>query len=203
MATRDEVKAVIAYMRGAFPNYHPDLDGGVNAVDVMSDLLGDLPSDTLLVAVKSCCAQAGRQFAPSAGEIRGEAVRLHAKASGVPSASDAWGEVVAQMRLTGSYRRPTFTHPLVEKIVERFGWRTLCQSDNTIADRAHFLKLYESALHDAEADAAELPIVTTYIDQTRQIASGEICALAGRLTKRIPALRDDRAAAMDRGEGEY
>ena len=39
---------------------------------------------------------------------------------------------------------PEFTHPLIRETVDAIGWEYLRYSENLIADRAHFLKAYES-----------------------------------------------------------
>src|SRR5512139_3748081 len=94
MTTREEVKAVVLYLKSAFPNYNPAIDGQYNAIDVNLDILRDLDSRMLWMAVKTCCAEPGRQFAPSAGEIRGAVVDIRAKAAGFPDVAQAWGIVV-------------------------------------------------------------------------------------------------------------
>jgi len=37
------------------------------------------------------------------------------------------------------------------------GWRELCSSENQVADRAHFMKIYEAELAREIANAALLP----------------------------------------------
>lgn len=220
MTTREDIKKVMAYMGCAFPNYHPEIsEGGVNAVDVMEDLLGDLPKDTLMAAVKACCAEPGRAFAPSAGEIRGMAVSLHVRAAGVPSAGEAWAAVIESFErmpsgvMAGGGHTPTLDNPIVQEAVKEMGGYAAIGVDfydNLMPNRAHFLKIYAALLARHQEDAATLPEVAGYIESR----SGEqIRALTDKLTKRIPArvdyrppsereiaIGEARAAAFDRGE---
>ena len=65
MSTRKDIAEIIGYMKLAFPNYSPDVTSPINTVDVLLDLLGDIPAETLKLAVRAACAEAGRAFAPA------------------------------------------------------------------------------------------------------------------------------------------
>jgi hypothetical protein len=175
---------VIAYMALAYPNFHADVTGSPNTVDVMLDLLGDLSAETLQTAVKACCAQPGRAFAPSAGEIRGAAVQLHAQAAGLPSAAEAWGAIMEGFRHTSFDQPALLDHPLIREAVRCMGGMDrIGQSENVMAERAHFLKIYQQIYDRAVSDAAQLPAVQDYIAAQRQI-SGGIKSLADTLGQR-------------------
>ncbi len=47
MSTRKDIAEVIGYMKLAFPNYSPDVTSPINTLDVLSDLLGDIPTEIL------------------------------------------------------------------------------------------------------------------------------------------------------------
>jgi hypothetical protein len=74
------------------------------------------------------------------------------------SSGEAWGDVVDAMRRYGSHRAPgvdfTFGDPLVGDCVRRLGWRDLCASENQVADRAHFMRMYDDVAEPAERDRA-------------------------------------------------
>lgn len=207
MATREEIKTVIAYLKMAFPNYKPELDGQVNTVDVLTDLLGDIPANALMVAVKAACAEPGRQFAPSAGEIRGKLAELHAKAAEVPTAAEAWEAVMESFRVVRSQRPALLDHPLVAKAVRVMGGLDkIGMSENIGVERAHFFKIYEQLLERALADASELADVTQYVLENRvseNRISGEIRALSESMRKRIAAPRggmDDLPLSAERDD---
>ncbi|GIK44018.1 MAG: hypothetical protein BroJett011_78510 [Chloroflexota bacterium] len=196
MATRDEIKSVIAYLKLAFPNYHPELSGEINTVDVLTDLLGDIPADALMVAVKAACAEPGRQFAPSAGEIRGKLAELHAKAAEVPTAAEAWGAVMESFRCVTSQRPALLKHPLVAKAVRMMGGLDKIGMSETIGvERAHFFKFYEQLLKCALEDASELAGVTKYVLENR--VNGEIRALSDKLSVRRLSSPGTDASSLD------
>jgi hypothetical protein len=183
MTTRNDIKNLMAFIGLAFPNFKPVLEGEINSVDVFYSLLGDIDLPALKTAVQACCAEAGRAFAPSAGEIRGMVVDLHMKAAGTPTAAEAWGAVMDSFRSTSFGRPELLGHPLVEKAVRCMGGlSTIGMSENNMADRAHFLKIYNELLERAQEDASELPIVAGYIETQRQEQIGaEIKQLAAKL----------------------
>lgn len=172
MATLDDVKLVVIYLMQAYSNYHPDTSSRPSTADVLYDLLGDLPADTLKAAVKSCCCE-DRAFAPSAGEIRVRAVHLHALASGLPTIGQAWGAVIGSFvrmeggNMSGGGHGPIIDHPLVVEAVNELGGYAAIDYDDQMTGRAHFFKLYQS-LYDRELRAmAQPPSVREYIEGKR------------------------------------
>lgn len=98
--------------------------------------LADIPDAALIRAVSEHVAH--EDDFPTIAQLR----RL-ALGDNYPSPGDAWGEVMRQMREVGGYRSPDFSHVLIGQAVEHIGgWQALCKSDNLVADRAHFLRLY-------------------------------------------------------------
>ena len=192
MANRNDIKNIMAYMGMCFPNYHPILEGEINAVDVLLDLLGDLEVDMLQAAVKACCTEAGRAFAPSAGEIRGAAATLYARAVGLPTAGEAWGAVMDSFRRTSLDKPALLNHPLlVEAIRCMGGLEVIGMSENNMADRAHFLKIFEQLQERAIRETLELPAITEYIE-SKCLIDGQVRALAARMGRRS-ALIEDRS----------
>lgn len=180
MTTREDIEHLIVMMKAAFPNFHPEPGTPL----IYHQLLGDLDLEELKAAVLACVSEPGRAFAPSIGEIRGAALNLRKQARGLPSASDAWGEVYRQMVDVGHTGTPVFSVPLVGELVRRFGWHNLCMSENMIADRAHFMRAYELAAEEEMQRDIQLPAVTKYIDEhsaRRLEVTQEVKQLAARL----------------------
>lgn len=114
-------------------------------------LLLDLDPSLVLAAVQALAAE-GERFAPNPGQLRRRALELAGPR--VPSADQALSEVYSQIAAVGSYGSPEWSHPAVGAAVDALGgWRYLCASEDPMADRAHFLKVYGSveARHTAEA----------------------------------------------------
>jgi len=163
MASLAEVTRLMGVLAAAFPNA-PKLDKG--NFQTYHLILGDLPYTIIEAAGLQLAADNGR-FYPTAGEIRGAAVELLARAEGVPSAEDAWAEITRSFHSHGYYRgAPDWSHPLIGKAIDAMGGYTeLCVSENAIADRAHFFKIYASLQQRHRSDAALLPDARRLVEQ--------------------------------------
>ena len=172
-------------MQAAFPNYHPD----PAMLDVLLQLLQDLPGDVLKVAVLEACAQPGRAFAPAVGEIRQAAAQLSARAQAVPNEFEAWAEVCRMPkdclqstleideagnmltdengRVILTKKKLAWSHPLVERTVRLMGWPAF-PGENTSVDRAHFYQAYRAGLEQLMALEVELPAVRQFIADQRR-----------------------------------
>ena len=65
----------------------------------------------------------------------------------------AWGKVQKAIAAVGYTGVPAFDDPVTQRVVDRFGWKEICQTptDDTAILRAQFRKAYESeAAHVAE-----------------------------------------------------
>jgi len=146
---------VIIVLAAAYPNFEIRKDTLRIYVEMLSDLdTGELERAAKLVMTRS-------RFFPTIAELR-EAVadlRTEGMRGGVLSSVDAWNMVNKQILEVGSYGVPQFGDPLTARIVEGMGWRTLCMSENGMADRAHFMKMYgelSSVVMDQERRTPEL-----------------------------------------------
>jgi hypothetical protein len=193
MATREDIKNIMAYMGCSFPNYHPILEGEINTVDVLLDQLGDLDKDDLQMAVRAACMNGtGRQFAPSADEIRTKYAELHARVAGIPTAAEAWGAIMEHFGKYTLEPVELLENPLVKKAIYCMGGlRTIGMSENNMADRAHFLKIFEQLRERAIQETLELPAITEYIESKRLI-DGQVKALAARMGRQ-PVLIEDKS----------
>lgn len=109
-------------------------------VAVYARLLQDIPPADLQTVVDQCLAEC--KFLPTIAEIRERYIAL-TKSLGALSAAEAWGLVTGQIRAIGSWGAPEFDDPLTARVVEMMGWRELCQSENQMADRAQFMRMYQ------------------------------------------------------------
>lgn len=167
MTDRDDIKGLIGYIKLAYPNFNPTLEGSPNIIDVWYDLLGDLPLDTLKLAVKSCCTEPDRAFAPSPGEIRGAIAKMNT--SNLPLAGEAWGEVIQYIVTKGCHGEvPEFSYPIIKQAVQIIGMENIGMSDDVMVERAHFLKIYEQLRNREIVNIVQLPAITAY-EENRQI----------------------------------
>lgn len=161
MATERDIAQVVSVIATAYPNWQP----APNTPELYFKLLGDIPTDELKAAVLHCVAEAGRKFAPSIGEIRGAVGVIRTKSTNLPSAYEAWQEVITQIRDNGGdFGKPVWSNPLVERAVRSIGWRELRFSENQAADRARFIQCYEQLTERATQEDIMLPEVRGFIE---------------------------------------
>ncbi len=156
-----EFAKILATLAALYPRYELKKE----TIAAYHAILGDLSVDLLRAAALQIASRDSPWF-PAAGELRAAAFRLLEREAGVPSAGEAWGEVVRKIGADGHVRIPEFSHPLIERAVEGVGgWRELCFSVNSVADRARFLQVYgELAGREREA-VAMLPEVRSAVAQ--------------------------------------
>ena len=72
----------------------------------------------------------------------------------------------------GPYRAPKYSCDLVRRAVRAIGWLQLCCSENPAADRAHFLKLYESmrSKHKEQKEIEQVMKIAGVGDMIRALA---------------------------------
>lgn len=126
------------------------------------------------------------KWLPSPAEIRTMATDL--ECGEVRAGGEAWGSVLKAIRGAGVYRRPgvdfKFADPVVLEAVLLFGWEELCSSENTVADRARFIELYDRiAEKSRRRETIEaLPAVKRYRElqatAARALPRGETRAIA-------------------------
>lgn len=157
--TKDEFSRCVAMLEVYWP--HGNAKWTVQAIELWEGLLLDLDPVPVAAAIQALAIE-GRDWPPPPGLIRRRAVEL---ADPIPQASEAWLEVCTWIRKVGSYRdqdgyKPVvWSHPLIGHVADTLGWTNLCQSENPVADRAHFFRLWEQSAQRHRADEA-LPEAT-------------------------------------------
>lgn len=190
MATLSEVIKLMGVLSLAYPNYAPKQ----GASKVYHMVLEDIPYDALEAGAKACVAKQSAFF-PSAGEWRNEAMNVMVNKLHIPSAFEAWENVQSEMRRCHDYYRwlgnpyakmPEFAHPLIKRAVDIMGYVQLYESENQVADRAHFFRVYDSLLDRSIEEQKQLPAVRVVAEQyaNRQLEAGNAMKqLAERMTK--------------------
>lgn len=130
-------------------------------------LLADIEFKDAERAVLSFQAD-GAAFAPHFGMIRKRAVELSMPA--FPTSEDAWKEIREQVarcgwtRMLPGGRQPVWSNPIIGEIADAIGWQALCESENEVADRAHFTKFYAVKVERAQAEARMPPSVRAMVE---------------------------------------
>ncbi len=153
--TDTDGKKLIAMMLATWPQAAARMspDDAAATAAAYRGFLADL--DATLVARALVQLAATSSWLPTVAEIRKVA---HELAHGAPRlAGEAWGDVVKAIGRWGMNRTPQLADPIAAYVVERMGWRELCESENAIADRARFIELYrEVSARDRVAAIAGL-----------------------------------------------
>jgi hypothetical protein len=90
------------------------------------------------------------------------------------TAIEAWGDVTKAISKYGSYNEVKAMESfrgVTKKVVESIGFKTLCISENEMADRAHFLKVYDTW---AKRDREDALLLQSTKDVMERIQSGGI-----------------------------
>jgi hypothetical protein len=170
MTPKETIK-VISVLTAAYPNFAISSE----TIELYSKFLSDMPYELGQAVVLKLISE--NKWFPSISEIREAVIKI--MPNEIPSTEEAWLEVVNQIRSEGSYGSPTFTSNLIYKAVQAIGWRELCLSDNPVADRAHFFKIYESYRSRQVEDNLMLPEVKRLKEKIRlQIESKEVKQLS-------------------------
>lgn len=182
-----------------YHNYNLTVQETKDVADLWMEILTDVDDQTLMAATLLCITEE-RQFGPSVGEVRGAAVKLIVKASGIPDAYQAYQEVVNkptkgeksgefQLLADGTWgypRKPVeFSHPVVQAVAYMVGWPETFPTDSPMADRAQFSKAYEQESRRSIEDATRLPILNQYIETRR--GQGQAPALMANVAKKLEA----------------
>lgn len=156
---RQETSQILSVLFAAFPNARPHQSKAELTLDVWSASMADISADTARKVVQALIDT--RTFMPSIAEIRSMASQ--ASRGRVRSGAEAWPGVVSAMRQEGAYRTPgvefVFADPIAARCVQLMDWQTLCLSENTVADRARFIELYDKLATEVRAESASPALV--------------------------------------------
>lgn len=194
MATSKDIARIIAELSAAYPNWKSN----EYTAEIYFQDLKDVDSDLLLLAARYCRTNMSRdqRFAPSAGEIRQTAGEIKRQADGVPSALEAWGELLHAPK-TEEYKSAgddnvievipyQWSHPLVRKVAVMMGFPEFPDWERESFERTAFLKAYEVELQNYLKQNDQLPEVTRYIESQKDAQLGmpkEIKRLAKGMDK--------------------
>lgn len=198
MAKLTEIAACVNMLKVSFPNYQPDVKA---TCDLWELAFSDMEGETLKASILACITE-DRAFAPSVGEIRAAGMKLHAKASGIPDAYQAYDEVIKmpssmeRTEVMDDYDPATntatinvytlkFTHPLIESVARMIGWPDTFPTNMPGVDRAQFVKAYEAEFARVMADAGRLKFLNDYVESKRPELAGKMPALITQTAKRL------------------
>jgi hypothetical protein len=117
-------------------------------VAIYWDLLGDLPAEVLLFAVKRAVLELTYPVLPPVGVLRRLALDALNGADREPTADEAWELVRRAINAFGYMREQEAIEALpagpVRRAVECLGWQSLCGEGIEAVNRAQYRKAYET-----------------------------------------------------------
>ena len=155
--TMQETSVLLGILKTAYPRFYTDITPETlgETVELWHAMLSDVTLELARPALFRLIATS--KFPPSIAEMRKSVADI--KYEALPDAGEAWGEVNRAIRKYGYYQQEKALESMSETtrmIVRRMGWRDLCTSQNDMADRAHFLKIYE-AMCKTTGEQRQLP----------------------------------------------
>lgn len=132
------------------------------------------------------------KFWPSVAEIfeAAKSVTETAQEIGLPTAAEAWEEVIAQARKNGLYRKWEYSCPEVEAALKAFGKEELCMTETAQVNtsRAQFMRMYKE-ICERKTEIRENNAVLDMLPTARK-------ALRERATAKVLEIAEARRAAV-------
>lgn len=167
---------MIEKLFSAYPNSTPT----AKTFATYLEILEEVPSNELHAVVMQCIREGGG-FPPSAGQVFERWRNMHSPVS-PDLAAQGWIAVQRALRDPATYSpvpegpMPKFSDPLVARAVEALGWHNLRLSENPMADRAQFVRFYESF---ARSEASEQRLSPEYKQLRETNSNGLIKRIEG------------------------
>jgi len=150
--TREEFKIIVTALKSVYPKF------GITdklQFDFWFSMLEDIDYKTMQLTVKKYVSE--EKWAPTIADLRKSYTETAQPK--VLDANSAWGEVQKAIRYNGTYgeeKAYESMSPTTAQVVKNMGYKELCLSENQMADRAHFMKMYE-VYKDRQQKQAQLP----------------------------------------------
>jgi hypothetical protein len=152
--TGNEFKSILAVLTATYKNF---VVTDETKAKIWYEMLGDIDYNVLKLAVQKHVAET--EFPPTIASLRKAASSITNPEIEMLNAGAAWEEVKDAIRKFGMNREVDALNSmslLTKSAVKAMTWRELCLSENQMADRAHFLKIFD-AYKDREKKEALMP----------------------------------------------
>lgn len=186
---KKETNETMAILRATYPKFYTEATATTLTaiVKVWQKVFENDDSALVLEAVIEYIST--EKWAPTPADIK--AIVTRKSTPELKSlASEGWQEVIEAIRHIGSYEMQAamdYFSPITRKIVQSMGWLNICHSTNVMADRAHFIKLYNE-LRDQAAKAIGSGNKVEWLlpeakEKTDQVGQKKINRLLGEIGK--------------------
>lgn len=127
------------------------------AMELWFRQLQDIPYEAAEAILSKWVAT--NKWSPSIADIRNGMAEIQ-NGGAVEDWGDGWNKAMAAIRKYGSYNEAEALDslpPLTRETVRRLGYKSLCWSENQIADRANFRQVYE-ILEKRQVEDRKIPL---------------------------------------------
>lgn len=148
---RSEVAKLVGMLVAAYP--HRETVG--QTTRVYEENLIDLDAEPAGRAVQRLIRSS--TFLPTIAEIRAAATEVsHGPRK---TGAEAWQVVQRAIDKIGGYGKPRFQDPIIQGIIERWGWPRMCWEGHPESDRARFIEMYDAeARRDRLDEVSGVPL---------------------------------------------
>lgn len=163
--TKTEVIKIIGILSANYRNF-PEQGKEQITIELWNTMLEDVTYEVAEIAIKKFLSESS--YPPTIADIRQQVAEILKPR--VTPAIEAWGNVTKVIRKYGSYNEQKALDELddlTRKTVQYFGYRDLCISENAMADRAHFLKTYETMAERVTKENLLSPKIANYLDSVQ------------------------------------
>lgn len=139
--TKQQFMAGILVLEDSLPDFV--ISDKKNTLQNWYEMLKDLSPEVWEHCIRMHLATC--KFKPTVAHLREYAEKILNPVSEM-TPDQAWQEVTAAIRKNGSYKEQEALEsmsPITRDIVKAMGYKLLCLSEDQMADRAHFLKMFE------------------------------------------------------------
>lgn len=177
---RDNIINILKLINVAYPNFYRD-GQKKDAILLWSIMFADDKDNQVLLAVQRHIAT--NIYPPSIANIRSALVEV---STSNMQAEEAWGIVRKSISRYGTYRQEEALESMpsdLAQFTKRFGYKDLCMSENTMADRAHFIKLWDiNSKNEKQNKMIPLGISKQISDNKKQLTQiSELIQLSDKL----------------------
>lgn len=139
-------KKQFSYLMTALSSNYRTFELNQDQMRFWYEQLKDIPYQQLHLAVTKHIAT--EEWQPTIAHLRKSA--LEVVQPNMLDSNSAWGEVQIAIRNYGSYNEESALDsmsPITAQVVKNMNYKELCLSENHMADRAHFMKMYDTYLN--------------------------------------------------------
>lgn len=157
--TKNETTRLLGILQTAYPYFYKNITvaEAKNASNLWHDMLKGLTLEVAKLALYKLIAL-HKDYPPTIAHLLESVADVTKEPT--PTIADAWAEVKVAISKYG-YPRPEEAlqslSPTTAKAVRAMGWLELCSSENEVADRAHFMKIY-STMEKRQKEQNILPL---------------------------------------------